>query len=445
MFKLLSRLFVFLAVLALNEQYAQLFYLGAFLFTPKKVFTLALLAMASLKAAIRPHRMPRNGKNFAVAAFGLAGVPSLAMSYLMGIPLRDVVIGATSFYAVVLLYFLMAYVIEDERDLNVALWAAVFGAALVGFTAVTGIGAVQEGAWTRAGGLGRNPNLAATYSVTGLVMGFLLFLEKPRAGLRRAFLLGLMALALFGVLSSLSRTGFLCLVAVGGFLLFRTGRLDLLRWGLPVLLLVGIAFVFLAPEQYYDRIATTGDQAQDLANLDTTNRRILGWWMGIKAFVASPIVGVGRMSLPRWIARNHPEVGEITPHSSYIYVLGTMGLAGFLPWATALVLNWRDFTRVRIWSRRFRERRDPELARLATRALFLQGAFLVWLIASVFSPFADDEGLWLLLALGTVVAHLGRQRALALAQEEDRGREPAYAFGLPGTPRAGPTPVGAPR
>jgi O-antigen ligase len=433
MFKTIARVLVFLSIFTLNEQYAQLFYLGAFLFTPKKIFTAGLLALAALKAALRPRRMPRNGKNLAVLAFGLAGIPSLAMSYLMGTSMREVVIGATSFYAVILLYFLIVYMVEDARDLDVAIWAAVLGAALVGFSALTGIGAVQEGVWTRAGGLGRNPNLAATYSVTGLTMGFLLFLEKPRAGARRAVLLALMALALMGVLSSLSRTGFLCLVAVSGFLMVRAGRLDLLRFGLPVLLLVGIAFFFLAPEQYFERIATTGEQAQALAQADLKNRRILGWWEGIKAFAASPIVGVGRLTLPEWIARHSPKVGAITPHSSYIHVLATMGLSGFLPWIIAAALNWRDFSRVQRWARRFRARRDPELSALAIRALFMQGAFLVWLVASFFSPFADDEGLWLLLGLGTVVAHQARERALALLEEDARldALEPGYGFGVP--------------
>jgi O-antigen ligase len=431
MYKLIARILLFLSVLTLNEQYSQVLFAGLPL-TPKKLFAGALLGLAALKAAIRPHRMPRSGKNYAVLAFGLAGIPSYAMSYLMGIPLRDVVLGATSFYSIVLLYFLIAYVVEDERDLEVVIWASILGAALVGVSTVLGIGGQHEGYYTRAGGLGRNPNLAATYSVTGMVLGLLLFLEQPRAGFRRVALVGLVSVILIGVLSSLSRTGFVCMLAVGGFLLVRSGRLDLLRFALPVMALLAVGVVFLAPEQYFERISTTGQQAEDLATGNLANRRILGWWEGLKAFGSSPVVGVGRMSLPTWIDRNNPDVGEITPHSSYIFVLGTMGLSGFVPWAVALLLNWRDFSRVRRWARMFRWRRDPALNRLALRALFLQGAFLVWLTASVFSPFADDEGLWLLLALGTAISGLARERALALAADGGTGEpEPVYGFGVP--------------
>jgi O-antigen ligase len=430
-YKLITRILLFLSVLTLNEQYSQFLFAGLPL-TPKKLFAGALLALATLKAAIRPHRMPSNPKNFAVMAFGLAGIPSFGMSFLMGIPAGTVVVGAISFYSIVLLYFLIAYIVEDDGDLEVVIWASILGAALVGISSTLGLGESHEGYYTRAGGLGRNPNLAATYSVTGLTLAILLFLEGRRT-LRRVVLLGLVAVILLGVLTSLSRTGFICLLAVGGFLLVRTGRLDVLRWALPILIVATVAFTFLAPEQYFERISTTSEEAQDLARADLGNRRILGWWEGIKAFAASPIVGVGRMSLREWISTNSPNVGEITPHSSYIFVLATMGLAGFLPWAVALVVNWRDFSRVRRWARMFRWRRDGELIRLAQRALFLQGAFLVWLVASVFSPFADDEGLWLLLALGTAISGLARQRALALAADGGTGEpaEATYGFGMP--------------
>lgn len=417
MFKLLSRLALFITVMTLNDQYSRLFYLGSFVFTPKKIFTLVLLGLSGLKGAISPHRLARNPKNLCIALFALAGIPSYVMSYLMGVSIRDVVIPATGFYAVILLYFMIVYVVEDERDLEIVIWAAIVGAALVGFTALTGFGEVSEGRYERAGGLGRNPNLAATYSVTGLTMGVLLFLERTRSAPRRAFLLFLIALALFGVLESLSRTGFLCIVAVTGFLLVRVGRTDVLRWALPLILILGLAFVFLAPDQYFERIATSGQEAEDLATINLANRRILGWWEGIKAFAASPVVGVGRVSLRLWISKHSPHAGEITPHNSYLHVLATMGLSGFLPWMTAIVINWRDFSRVQRWGRMFRERRDAALGRLSVQALFLQGAYLVWLVASLVSPFADDEGLWLLLALGTVMAQLGRQRAMELAAE----------------------------
>jgi len=418
MFKRLSRLMIFIAVFSLNDQYTRLFYLGAFGFTPKKIATLVLLALASAKAVIQPHRMPRNAKNLCIAGFAGAAALSYAMSFLMGIPLRDCVIGATSLYAVILLYYLIVYMVADERDLEMVIWAAILGAAMVGFTALTGIGEVREGVYTRSGGLGRNPNLAATYSVTGLTLGFLLFLERPRWDFRRLLVVAAIGLTLFGVLASLSRTGFLCILAVVGFLMVRMGRLDMLRWGIPLVAVLALVFVLFAPEQYFERIGTMGEQAQELAGADLRNRRILSWWEGLKAFGASPIVGVGRLSFRAWIANHNPSVGEITPHNSYIHVLSTMGLLGFLPWAGALVINWRDFSQVRRWQRMFRTRRDPVLSRLAIRALFLQSAFLVWLVASLVSPFADDEGLWLLLALGTVVVHLGRVRARELAGEE---------------------------
>jgi O-antigen ligase len=434
MYKRISRILIFAAVMTVNEQYAKLLWIGSLTVTPKKIMTFALLGLGALKFAIRPHRMPRNGKNLAVLGFALAGIPTYGMSYLMGVPPADVAIATISFFSLILFYFLVAYMVEDERDLEIVLWAVMIGAALIGLTALSGVGLVVEGHYTRSGGYGRNPNLAATYSVTGFTVGLLLFMERPRSGLRRVLVFILLAVTLFGILATLSRTGLMSLIAVSAFLMVRSGRLDLLRWGLPIMVLAAVAFIFLTPEQYYERISTTGDEAQDLVGLDLTNHRIRGWWAGLNAFAASPLVGVGRASYLIWMERNIPDIGAITPHNSYLHVLTTMGLFGFLPWMTAIVLNWRDFSRVRRWARMFSSRKDPVLSRLSHRALFLQAAFLVWLTASLVSPFADDEGLWLLLALGTVVAQLGRERALALAAEEPAPEAASAFYPLGATP-----------
>jgi O-antigen ligase len=430
MFKGISRFFLFMTVLTLGESTAQVVNIGALPMTPNKLLAAVLLGIAALKFAIRPRRTPRHGKNFAVLAFAGAGITSLGMSFLQGIPIRDVVIGATAFYSVIAMYFVVVYLVEDSTDLATVCWGLALGAALIGLTSFLGVGRVQEGSWTRAGGIGGNPNLAATYCATGLSVAVLLFTENPRSTVRRAFIAGAMALALFGLLASLSRTGFLCLLAMSGFLIVRTGRLDVLRWGIPAALLLAIVFLFVAPEQYFDRIGTTGEEAGDLAAGNLQNRRILSWWAGLVAFAASPIVGVGRVSLGYWLWQHHREIGPITPHNSYIHVLATMGLVGFLPWITAVVMTWRDFSRVRRLSRHLRRLGNLELFSLERSALYLQASFLVWLLASMVSPFADDKGLWLLFALGTAVVNLARERAAVLARDEATSEPYQPSYGL---------------
>jgi O-antigen ligase len=411
----LRRILLFLSVATLSESFLSF---GLLSLTANKLITLALLILVLFEIATTSLKLPANPKNLWMLVFMGAVFPSVATSYIFGVPVPDLLGGLLTPAAVVLFYYLLCWCVRSRKDLDLVIWGVVIGVGLTALSGILGIGRETGSYYARVGGLGGNPNLMATNCVMGLCLGFHLFLENPKL-MRRLFLAGLMAIMVVAFAGTLSRAGFLAILAMGGFLLVRSRRLDILRWAIPVAIAVGLGLYLAAPERYFERIGTMQQEAQDLSELSLKNDRILGWYMGIKAFSEYPLTGVGLRSFDIYLWR-HTDHRRVTPHSSYLAILALMGIVGFVPWIAVVALTWLDLSRAWAMARRGRRLGDPEFGHLESHALYLQTAFIAWLVAGLVSPFAFEKGQWMIYGLSTVVLHLTRQQLRARVAARDR-------------------------
>lgn len=159
--------------------------------------------------------------------------------------------------------------IETERHLRWFMWAHVLGCFYLGFLAYTSFGG---GRLDGVGGPGINEaNAAALQMVTGvLVAGSLLLVGNWK---ERTVLIGMIPFMVNGMVTTVSRSGFLA-VAIGGVVynFFTPKKFRSAVRILSVLALV--LFAMLAHESYWERISTIKLKGQDVEGVDTGASRL---------------------------------------------------------------------------------------------------------------------------------------------------------------------------
>jgi O-antigen ligase len=316
---------------------------------------------------------------------------------------------ASQYAAVILFYFVLVYVVSEHRDLNVLFWGLVLGAAIASVSGFLGVGEIEEfSTYERTGGLGGDPNLLGYAAAAVLPIAFALFAEE-RKNWRRVLLLACILFILAGIVNTLSRSAYVSVAAIAGFLIWRFRRLDLLRYAPLLLLLVG-GVVLVAPESFFARVQTMTSEEARTEDLSIQGR-LFDYANATRAFASNPISGVGFYRFGLWANENvHWKIhGKKAIHNAYLWIAADQGLMGLVPFFAILVLSWRDFSRVQQVARRGRRRGNPQLVQLGRRALFLQASLLACLVGNLFCPAVQYKSPWLIYALSTVLIEFARQ------------------------------------
>src|SRR5215831_12319470 len=227
----------------------------------------------------------------------------------------------------VIVFILMVNLIDTRRRLF-SLWklVVVCGAAL-------GLGAIRSymrGEFTAqglrieglVGGMFENPNDLAT--ALDLLLPFAVLLTLISKGLARLFYLGCAAVLTIGVLVTLSRGGFLGLIASSGVLLWKLGKGRRLKTMLGAALVCGILLAVL-PGGYGARIATIFNTEEDQTGSAQVRRELMERAASIA--IKRPIVGVGMGNFHIY------SIHEQAAHNAYLEIaaeLGWMGVAAYL-------------------------------------------------------------------------------------------------------------------
>ena len=177
-----------------------------------------------------------------IAALGLLFMPIAASP-------KDSLDTLTDPYLKTVIIFILMVNLIDTRQRIFSLWklVVVCGAAL-------GVGAIRsymKGEFTAqglrieglVGGMFENPNDLAT--ALNILLPFAVALTVASKGLARLFYLGCAAVLTIGVLVTLSRGGFLGLIASSGVLLWKLGRGRRLKTMLGAALICGILFAVM--------------------------------------------------------------------------------------------------------------------------------------------------------------------------------------------------------
>lgn len=428
------RVVLALVALTLPFEWAALPLPGIIL-TPNKVVTALLLLLAAAQWSLAGGRLPGRAKAIWVAFLGAAVVVSALQAFLLGIPASNLFYVLQTWFSLLLFYFVLVYVLDSRRELDLVLGALGVGAILVVISGLMGYGMVAESAeGERLAGEGGNPNQLAFNLLIAMPAAFALFYTR-RSTFLRGFAVAVVAFSMIGIVGSLSRSAYLAVALMGLFWIVRFGRYDLLRYALPLTALIGIALV-LAPESFWLRLGTIfteGPRDYSAAS------RIKNVPLALAAFASNPLLGVGLLRFRAWSF----EQGEPTPvvHNAFLQIAADQGLLGLVPFVAIMVLTWVDLSRAWKLGRLYGVRLgDDELRGLGVRAVMLQVAFFGVLVASQFQTSMRHKGLWLLVALSTVNLALVRARLHALRGAEGESPaaevvEPAHPAldGAPGT------------
>jgi O-antigen ligase len=397
-----------------------LFSIGFIPVTPNKVMAAMLLAVVGLQWAQSREPGPRDPKRpwilFLGVSLAISGVQALAAfdwrpTYVLGL--------LFTWYTIFLFYLMLVYTLRDRRDLDRLLFFFVVGSVIVTLSGWAGWGEARESyRLDRLGGEGGNPNVLGFNLLLAIaITASLLF--TARSMWKQVVYLGLMAIMLAGVLATLSRAAYVSLPFM--FLLwavrFRKGT-EVLKYAIPGVS-VALVAALLAPELVVDRLLTL---SPDGIQADESARDRFAMVPAIfRAFLSNPITGIGVGSYVPWAS----EHGEIVHgiHNAYLTLLAENGLLGFVPYMVILAVSWREYNRARLqvrWP-------DPALNVLRLRATCLQIGMFGILINSLGHPTYQAKGLWMLLAMSTVLPGMVAARVRELGSEQT----PAPEGGLP--------------
>lgn len=275
---------------------------------------------------------------------------------------------------------------------NVGLLGVAFAVRL-GWFGQERITVSQE--FERTGALVQNPNELAFSLTTMLVLSLAAFFYLKNPFLR-AFVLALAAADLFGVLSTLSRSGFISLCVVMLFLLFKLTRN--LRALALVAALAGLGAI-IAPPELFERFSKI-DEVKDVDRIQVAR-------VGVAMAMAHPLLGVGLGNyVPAFPDYNVSNMRRPAPsHNMYLDLAAQMGLPALAIYLGILLTTWFGLRRMeRDLAGRGSGRSFDALAALA-----LQGFLVNLAIFGLSGDVEFDYGAFILIGVATVLIGLHRK------------------------------------
>lgn len=222
--------------------------------------------------------------------------------------------------------------------------------------------------------------------------------------------LGFLGTFILAAMASLSRGGFMGLAAVGAYCWYRSPKKGN---ALAVLAIVALFMVLLAPETYWDEIASsTSDET--MGDEGTGGARLYTWGIGVDMFLYNPIIGIGQSNFP-WTSDKY-ETGKFhdrsfggrQAHSAWVTLISELGLAGIVIIGGMLLQCYKDLKLVRKKFTRAKSRqkydqtvRVREDVRVYL-ARAMEGSLIGFIVSSVFISTLWYPSLWVM--LGFVVA-----------------------------------------
>ncbi|HEY9435772.1 MAG TPA: O-antigen ligase family protein [Blastocatellia bacterium] len=313
-----------------------------------------------------------------IAALGLLFMP-IAVS-----PPHTMAVLTDVYLKTVIIFILMVNLI-DTRQRIFSLWklVVVCGAAL-------GVGAIRsymKGEFAVkglriegfVGGMFENPNDLAT--ALDILLPFAIVLTVISKGLTRLFYLGCAAILTAGILVTLSRGGFLGLLALCVVLLWKLGRGRRLKTILVAVLICGTLLAVM-PGGYGARIATIFNTEQDQTGSAQQRRELMERAASIA--IRHPIIGVGMGNFHIYSIHDKPA------HNAYLEIAAELGVMGLIAYLILIFAPLRSLHRI---ERQTRGRRSKSAWEMYWLSVSIQAAFIAYMVCSLF---ASIQYLWYL-------------------------------------------------
>lgn len=416
MFRPLVRLLLFLAGATLLLDTLESFEVGeSFIISPNKAITAILLVVAVFYGLTSGVRFPRNSKSWWLLGFYLSLMVSSIYAWSQGTSAVGLALLWTTYIAMFVFYHLLCFVLQNRKDLDLLLLSLVVSGLIAAVSSLVLEG--TGGVWSpyRRSGVGAGSNQAAGNLLMVIPMVFALGYGL-RSLFARALLYGSTVVLAIGFVVTLSRSGFLAVLAMGGLWLLRMRRLSDLRIVAAGVVLAIVATI-AAPEGYSDRISSLGrifGRGRGTA-ADEIDYRAHIYELGAIAFATHPVIGVGTERFQTWAAeRDLSNLGIHEVHNAFLKVAGNQGLLGLIPYVALIWLTFADLSRVQKLAHQYRHLQDDELGQLYIRAVTIQVGFIGILTVAQFQPGTFWRGIWAVMAISTVLLDMTRRRIAVL-------------------------------
>jgi len=249
----------------------------------------------------------------------------------------------------IVLIALIYVCVDSERHLRYFLWAHVLGCFFLGWIAFT---SYSGGRFEGFGGPGiGDANTGGFQIVTGILAGAALFLSGSKW--ERLAMIGLMPIIVNGLITTISRSGFLA-AFVGGvvfnFFAPKKGRMFV-----RVASILGLAlFLILASDIYWERIESITQAGQEVEGVDTGTSRLVIINAQWEMFQAYPMGCGHRCTVtlsPNYMDDQYltgpPENRGRSSHNTFMSTLVEQGIPGALLYIMMVV--WTGLKLLSLW------------------------------------------------------------------------------------------------
>jgi len=273
-----------------------------------------------------------------------------------------------------------------------------------------------------ARGAGQDENYVAALMTMGAALAYFCFFTDKRLWFRVFLGMAMCSfLAAMAVADNPSRGGFLALIAVGLYCLWRSPRKAM---GVSIVGAVSVALLLFAGDRFWKEIDTTSDYESG-----TGDMRLELWKAGVRMWQGNPVLGVGAGNF-RWRLGDYQSQdqfekfgrnlgGSVIAHSSNVEMLSELGSVGALATIVLTLSTWIGLGKIRPPKRKPGEPPlHPDLVQLGHYADGVRCAMLAILVSGTFLSLFYYSHLWVLIAGGTAMPYVHRrilQREAALA------------------------------
>lgn len=276
------------------------------------------------------------------------------------------------YFKVIAIFIVMVNVVRTEKRLRRLIFLVLFVSCLLAFSALYDYARGNLALEGRriaglVGGLFSNPNDLALHLVTIIPISFALMIGSGRI-FKRVLYLSCSILLVAGLIATFSRGGFLGLVCIAGFLVWKFARRNRLIFA-AIALGALILTIAVAPSAYRHRIATTND-ASAVARTDDLKRSIL-------VAARHPVFGVG---MDNYII--YSNLNKAT-HNAYTQVAAEMGIVAFLLYLAFLITPFKRLRGIE----RASATAKPK-SRIYCLAVGLQASLVGFMVVSFFASVA---------------------------------------------------------
>lgn len=235
-----------------------------------------------------------------------------------------------------LMVFVSIAVLVERKHIQWFIATMVFSLAFYGvkggvFTILQG-GA--ERVWGPGGFIGGNNEIALALITVIPLMYYLYTIAAGRPWIRRLLMVSTLLTAAAAI-GSQSRGALLGLIAMSGFLWYRSDKKLPIGLGIMVF---GIALLAFMPESWFERMNTIKTYEQDGSAMGRINAWIMCWNLALDR----PIGGGFQIYGPAEFALYAPDPEDLhAAHSIYFQILGEQGWPGLILWMGIWVFTWR--------------------------------------------------------------------------------------------------------